>query len=501
MNFLCQDFNSLCLCLTLERLSDNPDYANWTVSQGRLDTFQSIKSIMAPVLEQENERSVTQFSSAYGRGLDSTGGNSGLLSMLAMALAYQAQMQMQTRDSESRQKLPDCDTKNIVDAVFNGSILILESLSAEGLHKSVPQPPSMVIKGVLTCQRFNSEANKNSRGRPVEESNFSYRKGGQVPPRLQHPDGTVTDFHALGHRESNSSSAAAAASSSSSSPGSREVETGPGISLAVSPPVAKIIVAPPVSWTVDGDSKKKGGSPGDSDLLKVNRRATMLQTKSPRMSSTSQRDRQIFNEVSSGKDMDHISSDVRAPPTPSGQQSASASITAANRNRRDTVTNVVGAKAGEVRLGDLLSPRAQSDSRTTLMDSALLYQAECPLRCVCIFGDQMDSNPKKYSAAQSTQQPSSSSIIFAVGSNEKSVRVSRVAKNHQNRPPTFEIISEFPEIHRGSVYAVDWRSSPDGPGLLATASNDKAIRIIRYVNSSSYHGYSSMKVMLTADIH
>lgn len=466
--------------MTLERLSDNPDYANWTVSQGRLDTFQSIKSIIAPVLEQENERTVTQFSSAHGRGLDSRGGNRGLLSMLAMALAYQAQMQMQTRDSEGRQKLPDSDTKNSVDAVFNGSILILESLSAEELYKALPQPPSMVIKGVLTCQRFHSEANKDSRDRPVEESNASYRKGGQVPPRLQHPDGAVTDFHALGHRESNSSSAAAA-SSSSSSPGSREVEKGPGISLAVSPPVAKSVVAPPVSWTVDGDSKKKGGSPGDSDLLKVNRRATMLQTKSPRMSSSSQRDRQSFNEVSSGKDMDHISSDVRAPPTPSGQQSASASITAANRNRRDTVTNVVGAKAGEVRLGDLLSPRAQSDSRTPLMDSAVLYQAECPLRCVCIFGDQMDSNPKKNSAAQRTQQPSSSSIVFAVGSNEKSVRVSRVAKSHQNRPPSFEIISEFPEIHRGSVYAVDWRSSPDGPGLLATASNDKAIRMIRYV--------------------
>lgn len=89
----------------------------------------------------------------------------------------------------------------------------------------------------------------------------------------------------------------------------------------------------------------------------------------------------------------------------------------------------------------------------------------------------MDSNPKK--TAQRTQQPSSSSIVFAVGSNEKSVRVSRVAQNPQGRPPSFDIISEFPEIHRGSVYAVDWRNSPDGPGLLATASNDKAIRIIR----------------------
>lgn len=477
----------MCLCLTLERLSDNPDYANWTVSQGRLDTFQSIKSIIAPVLEQENERSVTQSSMVHERGLDS-GGSRGLLSMLAMALAYQAQMQMQTRDSEGRQRLQDSDTKNSVDAVFNGSILILESLSAEGLCKFVPQPPSMVVKGVLTCQRFNSEANKSSRDRTVEENNPSYRKGGQaicdsnqIPQRHQYPDGNVADFHASGQRESNSSSAAAA--SSSSSPGSREVETGPGISLAVSPPVAKIVVAPPVSWTVDGDSKKKGGSPGDIDLLKVNRRATMLQTKSPRMSSSSQRDRQSFNEVSSGKDMDHISSNVRAPPSPSGQHSASASVTAANRNRRDTVTNVVGAKAGEVRHGDLLSPRAQSDSRTTLMDSSVLYQAECPLRCVCIFGDQMDSNPKK--AAQRTQQPSSSSIVFAVGSNEKSVRVSRVAKNTQGRPPSFEIISEFPEIHRGSVYAVDWRSSPDGPGLIATASNDKAIRIIRYVNSNS----------------
>ena len=465
----------MCLCLTLERLSDNPDFTNWTVSQGRLETFQSIKNIIAPVLEQENESTVFKSAFPHGRSLDSGGANRGLLSMLAMALAYQAQIQ--ARDLEGRQRLADSDTKNSVDAVFNGSILILESLSAESLLKCLPQPPSMVVKGVLTCQRHNSEANENSRDKNVEENNIflerevlALRDSNQVPSKLNHPDGND-----LSRRELNnsSSSSAAAAATSSSSSDSREVEPSRYTDTALSPPVAKIIVAPPISWTVDSDSKKKSGTATDSDMLKVNRRATVIQA----------RDRHDFNEVSSGKEMDRINGNIRAPLSPTVQSSNPATMTAANRNRRDTVTNVVGVKAGEVRHDDLLSPRTQSENKKALMESSVLYHAECPLRCVCLFGDQIEPNPKR--TGQKTLQAPSSSLVFAVGSNEKSVKVSRVASRPQGRPPFFEVISEFTDIHRGSVYAVDWRSSPEGPGLLATASNDKAIRIIRYEVSNS----------------
>ena len=464
----------MCLCLTLERLSDNPDFTNWTVSQGRLETFQSIKNIIAPVLEQENESTVTRSAFPHGRGLDSGGANRGLLSMLAMALAYQAQIQ--ARDLEGRQRLADSDTKNSVDAVFNGSILILESLSAESLSKCLPQPPSMVVKGLQKCQRYNAEGHGNSRDKNVEENNVllqtegqALRDANQVPSKLNDPDG-----HVLSHRESNNLSAAvavaAAVATSSSSPCSREVESNRYMDTPLSPPVAKAIVAPPISWTVDSDSKKKSGSTADSDLLKVNRRATVIQARD--------RDRHEFNEVSSGKEMDRIHSDIRAPLSPSVQSLNPATITAANRNRRDTVTNVVGAKAGEVRHDDLFTPRTQSEIKKALMESSVLYHAECPLRCVCLFGDQIESNSKRTS--QKPQQASSSSIVFAVGSNEKSVKVSRVGSKPLGRPPLFEVMSEFTDIHRGSVYAVDWRSSPEGPGLLATASNDKAIRIIRY---------------------
>ena len=470
----------MCLCLTLERLSDNPDFTNWTVSQGRLETFQSIKNIVAPVLEQENESTVSKSAFSNGRGLDSGGANRGLLSMLAMALAYQAQIQ--ARDLEGRERLADSDTKNSVDAVFNGSLLILESLSAESLLKCLPQPPSMVVKGVLTCQRHNSEANENnSRDKNVEENNIFLEREGralrdshQVPSKLNHPDGNVFSHRELNNSSSSSTAAAAAAAAtSSSSSGSREMEPSRYTDTAFSPPVAKAVVAPPISWTVDSDSKKKSGTTTDSDLLKVNRRATVIQA----------RDRHDFNEVSSGKEMDRITSDIRAPLSPTVQSLNPATMTATNRNRRDTVTNVVGAKAGEVRHDDLLSPRTQSENKKALMESSVLYHAECPLRCVCLFGDQIESNPRRTS--QKVPQASSSSLVFAVGSNEKSVKVSRAASRPQGRPPSFEVISEFTDIHRGSVYAVDWRSSPEGPGLLATASNDKAIRIIRYEVSNT----------------
>ena len=47
-----KEFNSLSLCLTLEKLTDNPQYSDWSVSQGRIsimdeiyDTIRNLSSI------------------------------------------------------------------------------------------------------------------------------------------------------------------------------------------------------------------------------------------------------------------------------------------------------------------------------------------------------------------------------------------------------------------------------------------------------------------------
>ena len=96
---------------------------------------------------------------------------------------------------------------------------------------------------------------------------------------------------------------------------------------------------------------------------------------------------------------------------------------------------------------------------------------------MCAFIDQASfSKP-------SERSPPSASWVVAVGSNDKSVKVLRISDPIPGRTScaSAEIVSEYPEAHRGSIYAMDWRASCDGQGLglLASASNDKAIRILK----------------------
>ena len=48
-----EEFNKLCYCLTLEQLSDHPDYADWTPFRGRLACFESIRHEFDRVLSQQ----------------------------------------------------------------------------------------------------------------------------------------------------------------------------------------------------------------------------------------------------------------------------------------------------------------------------------------------------------------------------------------------------------------------------------------------------------------
>ena len=40
-----EEFNKLCYCLTLETLSDHPDYKSWTPYQGRLECFSAVRTL------------------------------------------------------------------------------------------------------------------------------------------------------------------------------------------------------------------------------------------------------------------------------------------------------------------------------------------------------------------------------------------------------------------------------------------------------------------------
>eukprot|EP00357_Protocruzia_adherens_P010867 CAMPEP_0115023134 /NCGR_PEP_ID=MMETSP0216-20121206/32147_1 /TAXON_ID=223996 /ORGANISM="Protocruzia adherens, Strain Boccale" /LENGTH=807 /DNA_ID=CAMNT_0002396315 /DNA_START=140 /DNA_END=2566 /DNA_ORIENTATION=- len=44
-----ETFNNLCYCLTLQKLSDHPDYASWTVERGRLECFEKSKEYLKAI--------------------------------------------------------------------------------------------------------------------------------------------------------------------------------------------------------------------------------------------------------------------------------------------------------------------------------------------------------------------------------------------------------------------------------------------------------------------
>lgn len=51
-----ETFHSLCMILSLPKLTDSPQYKDWTVAKGRLASFQSIRKLFSKVYKIEEKR-------------------------------------------------------------------------------------------------------------------------------------------------------------------------------------------------------------------------------------------------------------------------------------------------------------------------------------------------------------------------------------------------------------------------------------------------------------
>ena len=76
-----KEFNSLCLLLTLEKISDDADYSNWTVAYGRLECFRKLRHLLHSITPGNNTLEPA-LKSKYNNN------NCGLLSMIAASLEY-----------------------------------------------------------------------------------------------------------------------------------------------------------------------------------------------------------------------------------------------------------------------------------------------------------------------------------------------------------------------------------------------------------------------------
>jgi hypothetical protein len=92
----------------------------------------------------------------------------------------------------------------------------------------------------------------------------------------------------------------------------------------------------------------------------------------------------------------------------------------------------------------------------------VLYESNVPLRCAStLFVDYNHSGK----------------VLVAVGSNAKSVQtISYSSAVLSARDVEFQVEKSFEKVHNGSVYCMDWH---EASGLLASGSNDKAIRLLK----------------------
>jgi hypothetical protein len=498
----------LCLCLTLEKLSDNPDFALWTVSQGRLDAFQSIKNIVSPLLERNRKSSNSTVSeNATARHLHGPQGNrsggpkGGLLCMLAMALAYQVQKQRESASGRGHR----AEAEGSLKTVFDGSILLVEGIGGDGLLEP-SMLPSIAVTGAIANTLYGRDSNISYDDMAPSSSSSKAGKNrsdgitGGGPHTATAGRHQSTDQYDLQVQDPSQSHEQALSRGTAIRPGAGASEDYRGIQAATdlgtsssqSPEKLVSARAAPVAWTVEGEPKREKNieNEGTSKVpqSRTNRRATVVSARSSEHLITRERVEPLDGETQTQETRKELDRDrERAYVTDPAlrHQTQQPSSSSAGRNRRDTITNLDSssrlgrADADKDRQGDRLPTKQVSPPQDlkSVIDSTLLLQAECPLRCVCSLSDQINTSKS------GEKPPSSSSWMIAVGSNDKSVKVLRISDAIPGRTvcASAEIVSEYPEAHRGSIYAMDWRASYEGqgPGLLASASNDKAIRILK----------------------
>ena len=476
-------FNSLCLFLTLERLDQHPEYTAWTVSEGRWQCFVDLCLTLCPLLS-------IPFS-ALSKGH--------LCQSLAMAMAYQA-------TSGTDQSAPALLLAN--------KLLILKRFD----HVK-PSPPQFLPS---TTTKLNSIAAA-LHSRPVEQGPAAIpaSSSSAPPPIALHrglsdelslaatsawPQKVAYDLEQTKSREEKESLSLIRSNSN---------EQRSSLSAKQSP----------LSWVVtfDDDAKQGGGGrpaaksrPSTQGNVSLSNsfekegferppsskgaapRPSMHANQAPPLPlpSTNASDAYASNPVRrSSTDAPLVSADANPPPPPSNAadhiaKSGAASSSKSSPVRKPSTTDISNqSQKKSVKVSSLPVRRNSTDSvsKNTAQPmkypskSFNLFQAACPVRCISVLSD----GPK--------------SVRVCVGSNAKSVHVLGFQPDVL-LPQTLAVESEIENVHKGSVYAMDWQAEL---GLLVSGSNDKLLRVTRsvsssltYVNTSYTYAYYTTPLLL-----
>lgn len=387
-------------------------------------------------------------------------GGSGLLSMLAMGLAYQ----VQTQEKDRAIMRTGATSRG---AFFDGSILLADGITVECILKGGQQLPCMTVKDPIRNHLYGQDRSALSssdmaRENVAPEYDHNMERGTSSHPQpyskvnkerteKESPKAQVVDV-ATNRIEA----PRGGASSSSSAIIGKDPLNVRGADSDTSPRRHQPRAAP-IAWTVETEPMgEKERDSARAREVRASKRMSLGQMRSPAgIVSGSKSDTEIGSEEANGS----ISA---------GSAQQMLPRTVAVKHRRDSTGNI-GSRQEVTQShvsDDAAEPQQGGD-----MQSTVVFESGCPLRCVCMLIDTSE-----------VQAPSSSSWMFALGSNDKSVKAARVTDMAPGQRPSIEIVREFSEVHRGSIYAMDWSNHGGGQaegGLLATASNDKAVRILK----------------------
>ena len=122
-----------------------------------------------------------------------------------------------------------------------------------------------------------------------------------------------------------------------------------------------------------------------------------------------------------------------------------------------------------------------------VVNNTLLYTAPCPVRCAAFV--QLDNATHTHPLRTNTNNANVSTVSgstsnqqqVVIGTNDKSLIIMNY--NHHSSA----IVREYKDIHKGSVYCCDTYSLSNDITLIASGSNDKYVKITKYVSYIYIH--------------
>ena len=506
-----KEFNSLCMCLTLEKLSDNPDFQHWTVSQGRLECFHKLRNLLCHIVPGINE---TLPSLQDKEGKD--GNLCGLYSTVAMALAYQCNIDSDELGAEN-------DGININTKWDNRIIR-----PADNVAITLTNIPRVAVTGYDVKRREMMEVNERP---PYNSHQYALPTSTEIKKEPQQLIKKKSEAWSVDVRSSKEELKEMSSPQRPKSASYGEQGSNKGMLIRTKQPV---------SWTVDvGKNEEERGVGKAAQVNRMNEKGIAskipAKSKSEKISGTIDLDDKSYKREQSLREFEEDEQRIQSKqqyspsrstsnninirtggikkdndaetvistfsaPTPTNKTNLLSSILANDGNRERP------SSAPNTKKGDNSGPRSFASAYTVIDDESIpgsqyshftndsvthkrkmgegaaillpnnvwdgvgsdqgvcvsqtLFQCAQPIRCVNFL-----------SSGRINDYDERSHVVVALGTNAKSVHTLSYNTGYENEPKR-EI--DFLDIHRGSVYSMDYLSQEK---IIATGSNDKSVKL------------------------